>query len=121
MGEGIKFIETLGLEAIEKYESELLAYGTEVLAAIPGVTLIGTAKSKAAILSFVIENVHPHDIGSIVDSYGVAIRTGHHCCQPVMSRYGVPATARASLALYNTKEDIDQLVHAIKKVQEIFQ
>ena len=90
----------------------LLAYGTAALTTVDGVRLIGTARRKASILSFVLEGVHPHDIGTIVDREGVAIRTGHHCAQPVMDRFGVPATARASLAIYNTREEIDALVRA---------
>ncbi len=88
--------------------------------AVPGVTLIGTAPDKASILSFVMDGVHPHDIGTVVDRDGVAIRTGHHCAQPVMARFGVPATARASLAIYNTREDIDQLVAALHEVRRVF-
>jgi cysteine desulfurase/selenocysteine lyase len=98
----------------------LLVYGTEALLQIPGLRLTGTARDKAGILSFVIDGVHPHDVGTIVDREGVAIRTGHHCCQPLMARLGVPATARASLALYNTRDEIDALVGALRNVQEVF-
>jgi cysteine desulfurase/selenocysteine lyase len=97
-----------------------LAYGTDALESLPGVRLVGTAKHKVGVLSFVMESAHPHDIGTIVDAEGVAIRTGHHCAQPVMERLGIPATARASLGLYNTREDIDALVRALRRVQEIF-
>ena len=106
--------------AMQAYEQELLAYGTQALTSVPGVRMIGTAARKAGILSFVMDEVHPHDIGTILDQEGVAIRTGHHCTQPLMDRLSVPATARASLALYNTKEEIDALVGALAKVREIF-
>src|SRR5262249_30075501 len=102
------------------HETELLAYGTQVLEDIDGLRLIGTAPRKASILSFVMDGVHPHDIGTIVDREGVAIRTGHHCAQPVMARFGVPATARASLAMYNTREELDALGRALRKVREVF-
>ena len=95
-------------------------YATEAVSAIPGVRLIGTAKEKAGVLSFVIEGVHPHDIGTILDQEGIAIRTGHHCSQPVMERFGIPATARASFAVYNTREEVDALVRGIEKVREVF-
>ena len=98
----------------------MLEYGTQALSSIPGLRLIGTAKSKAAVLSFVMEGVHAHDVGTILDQEGVAVRTGHHCAQPLMQRFGVDATARASLALYNTREDIDALVEGIQKVREVF-
>jgi cysteine desulfurase / selenocysteine lyase len=116
----LEYINRLGIENIEKHEHELLQYATEQVSVIPGVKLIGTAKEKAGVLSFVMEGVHPHDIGTILDQQGIAIRTGHHCAQPVMHRFGVPATARASFGLYNTKEEIDALVSGIKKVQEVF-
>jgi cysteine desulfurase / selenocysteine lyase len=116
----IDYLNNLGLENIAEYEHELLTYATSKVSAIPGVRLIGTAKEKASVLSFVIEGVHPHDIGTILDQEGIAIRTGHHCAQPVMERFGIDATARASFGLYNTKEEIDALVKGIKKVQEVF-
>ena len=116
----IEYLENLGMENIAAYEHELLSYATEVVSAIPGVRLIGTAAEKTGVLSFVMEGVHPHDIGTILDQEGIAIRTGHHCAQPVMERFGVDATARASFGLYNTKEEIDALVRGIKKVQEVF-
>src|SRR5690606_19846863 len=102
------------------HERDVLDYGTRALSAIPGLTLIGTAPDKAGVLAFTLDFAHPHDIGTIVDAEGVAIRTGHHCAQPVMKRYGVPATARASLGLYNTRADVDALVAALAKVQEMF-
>lgn len=120
LGKAIEYLTSVGLERVAEHESEVLAYGTARLAEIPGLKLIGTARRKASILSFVIDGVHPHDIGTIVDREGVAIRTGHHCAQPLMSRYGVPATARASLAMYNTSDEIDALVSALRKVREVF-
>jgi cysteine desulfurase/selenocysteine lyase len=116
----IEYLNSLGMENIEKYEHELLRYATAKVAALPGVRVIGTAKEKAGVLSFVIEGVHPHDVGTILDQEGIAIRTGHHCAQPVMDRYKIDATARASFGLYNTKEEIDALVKGIQKVQEVF-
>ena len=98
----------------------MLAYATEKVSAIPGVRLIGTAKEKAAVLSFIMDGVHPHDIGTILDQEGIAIRTGHHCAQPVMERFGIDATARASFGLYNTKQEVDALVRGIYKVREVF-
>jgi len=116
----LEYINRLGIENIERHEHELLEYATKRVSALPGIKLIGTAKEKAGVLSFVMEGVHPHDVGTILDQQGIAIRTGHHCAQPVMQRFGVPATARASFGLYNTKEEIDALVSGIKKVQEVF-
>lgn len=120
LGAAIDYISAIGMTRIEAHERELLAYGTESLKTVPGLKLIGTAPKKASILSFVMEGVHPHDVGTIVDRQGVAIRTGHHCAQPVMDRFGIPGTARASLALYNTREDIDRLVSALMQVNEVF-
>ncbi len=116
----LDYVREAGLDRIGAHEHALLEYGTEALESIDGVRLIGTARHKAAVLSFVMEGVHPHDIGTIVDAEGIAIRTGHHCAQPVMQRFGVPATARASLALYNTREEIDALVQALRKVRKVF-
>jgi cysteine desulfurase/selenocysteine lyase len=116
----LDYITQIGFEGIGSHEQDLLGYGTQVLEATPGVRLIGTARDKASILSFVMENVHPHDIGTIVDRAGIAIRTGHHCAQPVMERFGVPATARASLAMYNTREELDALGVALRRVSEVF-
>jgi cysteine desulfurase / selenocysteine lyase len=116
----LEYLNKIGLDNIAAYEHELLDYATEQVSSIPGVRLIGTAKHKASVLSFVMENVHPHDIGTILDQEGIAVRTGHHCAQPVMQYFGVDATARASFALYNTKEEVDALVHGIHKVREVF-
>ncbi|MFA6957804.1 MAG: cysteine desulfurase [Thermoanaerobaculia bacterium] len=120
LGAAVDYIESVGIEAIAAWEHELLEYATAKLEKIHGLRIIGSAENKAAVISFVLENAHPHDIGTIVDQEGVAIRTGHHCAQPAMIRFGVPATARASFALYNTKEDVDALVAAVGRVVEIF-
>jgi cysteine desulfurase / selenocysteine lyase len=119
LGEAISFLQELGLNTIADIEDDLLDYATLKLLAIDGLTIIGTAKKKAAILSFVIEGVHPHDAGSILDHLGIAVRVGHHCAQPIMTFFGVPATIRASLSMYNTKADIDALVIGINKVKEV--
>jgi cysteine desulfurase / selenocysteine lyase len=119
LGAAIDYVRMLDLEAIGAYEHSLLVYATEELQKIPGVRIIGTAREKASVLSFVMEGIHPHDIGTILDTEGIAIRTGHHCAQPIMQRFGIPATARASFAFYNTKEEVDALVKAIYKVKEI--
>jgi cysteine desulfurase/selenocysteine lyase len=120
LGAAIDYLEDIGMEAINAYEQELLAYAMEVVGAIPGVRIFGTAREKAGVISFSVEGVHPHDIGTILDQEGIAIRTGHHCAQPLMERFGVPAMARASLAFYNTKAEIDALVAGIHKVKEVF-
>lgn len=120
LGASIDYINSIDFDSAIKHEKELLEYATEKLSEIKSLKIIGTAKEKASVISFVIDGVHPHDIGTILDKYGVAIRAGHHCAQPVMDFYGVPATARASFAFYNTKEEIDKLVEAIKKTVEIF-
>src|SRR6185312_4725147 len=120
LGAGLDYLSGLGLEAALAHEQDLLEYGTKALEAVPGLRLVGTAKEKAGVLSFVMENIHPHDIGTILDQQGIAIRTGHHCAQPVMQRFGIPATARASLAIYNTRSDIDALVAGIHKLKEVF-
>jgi cysteine desulfurase/selenocysteine lyase len=117
---GLEYIAGLGLEQIRHYEQQLLAYGTELLSAIPGVRLIGTARHKAAVLSFVLEGVHAHDLGTILDQQGVAVRAGHHCAMPVMQRFGVPATARASMAFYNTRAELETLAATIEDAREIF-
>ena len=116
----LDYIEATGFDAITAHERDLLHYGTQILQSIDGIRLIGTAPEKASILSFVMDGIHPHDIGTIVDREGVAIRTGHHCAQPVMERFGIPATARASLALYNTREELDALGRALQRVREVF-
>jgi cysteine desulfurase/selenocysteine lyase len=120
LGVAIDYVTGLGLPRIAAHEDELLRYGTERLQAIPGLRIVGTAKHKAGVLSFVLDGIHPHDVGTVLDYEGIAIRTGHHCAQPVMDRYGLPATARASLACFNTRADLDALARGIVKVQEMF-
>jgi len=120
LGAAIDFVRGIGWPAIAAHEGELLAYGHERLGALPGVRLIGTAPDKASVISFVVDGVHPHDLGTIVDRDGVAIRTGHHCAQPVMDFFGLPATARASLAMYNTREEIDALADSVERAQRMF-
>jgi cysteine desulfurase/selenocysteine lyase len=120
LGAAVDYINSIGIERIQASEHELLAYATAQLERIPGLRLIGTAHEKASVLSFVLEGVHPHDVGTILDREGVAVRTGNHCAQPVLEWFGVPATTRASLAFYNTKQDIDALVAGIYKVKEFF-
>jgi cysteine desulfurase/selenocysteine lyase len=117
---GLDYIAGLGLDRIADYEHALLDHGTELLSAVPGVRLIGTARFKAAVLSFVLDGVHAHDLGTILDHQGVAIRAGHHCAMPVMERFGVPATARASIAFYNTRGELETLAEAVDKAREIF-
>ncbi len=120
LGAAIDYINSVDFEAAAAYENELLEYATKRLADIPGVKIIGTAAEKASVLSFTIEGIHPHDIGTILDQQGIAIRAGHHCAQPVMEFFDVPATARASFAFYNTKEEVDKLADAVQKVIEVF-
>src|ERR1700704_1365705 len=120
LGAAIDYLNIIGREKAAAYEHELLNYATERLSAIEGVRIIGTAREKLGVLSFVIEDIHPHDIGTILDQRGIAVRAGHHCAQPVMQRFKVPATARASFAFYNTREEVDILVSAIEKVIEVF-
>jgi cysteine desulfurase/selenocysteine lyase len=120
LGAAIDYLQGIGLDKIEAYERELLDYATLRMQSLPGVRLIGTAKHKAAVLSFEVAGVHPHDVGTILNDAGVAIRTGHHCAQPVMARFHVPATARASFAFYNTKGEVDKLIDGLLKVQEVF-
>ena len=120
LGAAIDYVSALGLSAIAAHEHDLLAYGTEALRRVPGLRLIGTAKEKASVLSFCLGDLHPHDVGTVLDREGIAIRTGHHCAQPLMRRLGLAATVRASLAPYNRREDIDALVLGLHKVMEVF-
>jgi cysteine desulfurase/selenocysteine lyase len=120
LGAALDYVNSVGIERIARHEKQVLAYGTKRLQEIPGLRLIGTAREKEGILSFVLEGIHPHDIGTVLDQEGIAIRTGHHCAQPLMDRFGVPATARASLALYNTMEEMDALASGLQKVREVF-
>ena len=119
LGAAIDYMNELDMAGVAAFEQELLSYATRLVGEIPGLRIIGTAREKAGVLSFVIEGIHPHDIGTILDDEGIAIRTGHHCAQPVMQRFGVPATARASFAFYNTKEEIDVFIGALRKVVEV--
>jgi len=120
LGEAIDYITNIGIDNIALHEKYLLDYATEVIADIPGLKIIGTAKEKVSVLSFVLDDIHPHDIGTFLDFEGVAIRTGHHCTQPVMDRYGIPATSRASFAMYNTKDEIDILIKGLTKIIGVF-
>jgi cysteine desulfurase / selenocysteine lyase len=121
LGAAIDYLDSVGFQAIEPYEKELLRYATERLSKIPSLKIIGNADEKASLISFTLEGIHPHDIGTVLDQCGIAVRAGHHCAQPVMTRFHVPATARASFAFYNTKEEVDKLVQGIEKVLEVFQ
>jgi cysteine desulfurase/selenocysteine lyase len=120
LGTAVDYLSAIGMDNVTAHEEDLLAYATRTLSAMPGLTIIGTAPEKIGVLSFVLEGVHPHDVGTVLDQEGIAIRTGHHCAQPVMEFFGIPATARASLALYNTREEIDALAEGIRKVQRMF-
>lgn len=120
LGAAIEFVDSVGLAAISAHEDELMAYATGRLAQIEGVRIIGTATAKAGVLSFVMDCAHAHDIGTILDNQGIAIRAGHHCAMPLMQRFGVAATARASFALYNTRTEIDRLVAGLHMVRELF-
>lgn len=120
LGAAVDYLSAVGMTSIAAWEHELLGYATDEVGALPGVRIIGTAKQKAAVLSFTVAGVHPHDVGTILNEEGVAVRTGHHCAQPVMQRFGIPATARASFAFYNTFEEIDQLVAGLRRVQQVF-
>ena len=120
LGAAIDYVNGLGMDNVAAYEHEVLTYATEAVAAIPGIRVIGTAREKAGVLSFLLDSVHPHDIGTILDQEGIAIRAGHHCAQPIMQRFGIAATVRASFGLYNTKEEVDALVNGIQNVREVF-
>ena len=120
LGAALDYLSALGLDAISAHETDLLAHATELVNATPGVRIIGNAERKAAVLSFAVDGVHPHDVGTLLNEEGVAIRTGHHCAQPVMQRFKVPATCRASFAFYNRHDEVDALIAAIRKVQKVF-
>jgi len=120
LGAAIDYVNGLGMDNVAAYEREVLTYATEAVTAIPGIRVIGTAREKAGVLSFLLDSIHPHDIGTILDQEGIAIRAGHHCAQPIMQRFGIAATARASFGLYNTKEEVDALVNGIQNVREVF-
>jgi cysteine desulfurase/selenocysteine lyase len=119
LGAAIGYVTEVGFDAITAHEAALMSRATAALSAVPGLHLVGTAKRKASVVSFVMDGIHPHDIGTIVDREGVALRTGHHCAQPIMDRFGIPATARASFAMYNTVEEIDALVAALDRVRAL--
>jgi cysteine desulfurase/selenocysteine lyase len=120
LGAAIDYVGKLGLDEVSRHEQDVLSYATESVSGLPGVRLIGTAKEKTGVLSFVMDGIHPHDIGTVLDQEGVAVRTGHHCAQPLMERFGVAATTRASFGLYNTREEVDALIRGIRRVQEVF-
>ena len=120
LGAAVDYIQGVGIERIHAHETDLLDYATDQVNRLPGVRIIGTAEKKAAVLSFIVDGVHPHDVGTLLNEEGVAIRTGHHCAQPVMRRFGIPATSRASFAFYNTHSEVDALVAGIRKVQKVF-
>jgi cysteine desulfurase/selenocysteine lyase len=120
LGAAIDYLNAVGMGGIAAHETDLLDYATDQVNRLPGVHIIGTAEKKAAVLSFVIDGVHPHDVGTLLNEDGVAIRTGHHCAQPVMQRFGIPATSRASFAFYNTMAEVDALVASIRNVQKVF-
>ncbi|HQN08736.1 MAG TPA: cysteine desulfurase [Thermoanaerobaculia bacterium] len=120
LGTALDYVTTIGLERIAAHERALLAHATERLSEVPGLRIVGTAREKAGVVSFVLDDVHPHDVGTILDQEGICIRTGHHCAQPVMARYDLPATARASFGLYNTLEEVDALVDGLRRVREVF-
>jgi len=120
LGAAIEYVTKIGIDSIKEHENSLLEYATQQIAQVPGLRIIGTAKEKTSVLSFVLENIHPHDIGTFLDFEGVAIRTGHHCTQPLMKRFNIPATSRASFAMYNKKEEVDVLVNGLKKIIEVF-
>jgi cysteine desulfurase/selenocysteine lyase len=120
LGTAADYLERIGMERIAARDAELLGYATAALQAIPGLHLVGRAAEKSAIISFVLEGIHPHDVATVLDLEGIAVRAGHHCAQPVMTRFGLPATVRASLAFYNSREDIDALAEGVKRVFEVF-
>jgi cysteine desulfurase / selenocysteine lyase len=120
LGAALKYVESVGLENVGAWERELLAYATERVLEIEGLRIIGTAEQKASVLGFVMNEAHPHDIGTILDNEGIAIRAGHHCAQPVMERFGIPATARASFAFYNTLDEVDALIAGLGTVKKMF-
>jgi cysteine desulfurase / selenocysteine lyase len=116
----LDYVGSLGMANVGAYEHDVLDYAIQSVGSIPGIHLVGTARNKTGVVSFTMEHIHPHDIGTILDQEGIAVRTGHHCAQPIMQRFGIPATARASFALYNTRQEVDALVAGIQKVREVF-
>ena len=120
LGEAIDYLEQVGFDAIARHEHHLLKVATELLSEVKGLTLVGQAAEKASLVSFVLQGIHPHDVGTVLNESGIAVRAGHHCAQPIMKRFGVPATTRASFAFYNTETEIDALVDGIQRVRKIF-
>jgi cysteine desulfurase/selenocysteine lyase len=120
LGAALEYVWRVGIDRAAAHERDLLVYGTELLTAIPGLRLIGTAREKVGVLSFLLDDVHPHDVGTVLDRDGIAVRTGHHCAQPIMERFGVPATTRASLAFYNSKAELDALANGVRSVRKLF-
>ncbi|MDP6461526.1 MAG: aminotransferase class V-fold PLP-dependent enzyme, partial [Gemmatimonadota bacterium] len=120
LGAAVGYLEEIGWECVESRERDLVEYATHRMAEVEGLRIIGTARVKSSVVSFILEDVHPHDIGTILDHDGIAIRTGHHCAQPVMERFGVPATARASFSVYNTRADVDALLGGLERVIEMY-
>jgi cysteine desulfurase/selenocysteine lyase len=120
LGEAIRYVENIGYEGIHAWEQELLHYGTEQVSKVPGIRFFGESDEKASVISFLIGDIHPYDGGTILDRLGIAIRTGHHCAQPIMSQFEIPGTMRASFAFYNTKEEIDRLIEGLEKVMQMF-
>jgi cysteine desulfurase/selenocysteine lyase len=120
LGAAVDYVTGIGFDAIAAHEEALLVHATPLLANIPGLRIIGRAREKTGILSFVLEGIHPHDVGTILDGEGIAVRAGHHCTMPLMERFGIPATARASFGLYNTRQEVDALAAAIHKAKEVF-
>lgn len=120
LGAAFDWLAGLDLEGARRHEHDLLVHGTELLSRVPGLRLVGTAPDKAGVLSFLLGEVHPHDVGTVLDREGIAIRTGHHCAQPLMQRYGIAATARASLGIYNLRSDLDALAAGLEKVRRMF-
>ena len=116
----LRYVNEIGLETIANYEHELLEYATEKLLTIPGLKIYGTAKNKCSVVSFLVNDIHPYDMGMMLDKMGIAVRTGHHCAQPLMQRYNIPGTVRASFAIYNTREEVDQLVEGVTRIAQIF-
>ena len=121
LGAAIDFMLDAGIDAIAAHEADLLAYATERISAVPGIRLFGTAPHKAAVLSFLVGDAHPYDVGTLLDQLGVAVRTGHHCTQPIMDRYGIPGTVRASFAVYNTRSEVDAFVAALERIMPMLQ
>ena len=120
LGAAVDYLDGIGMAEIQAHDTDIVDYATREMSAIPGVRIIGTAEKKAGAISFVVDGVHPHDVGTVLNDEGVAVRTGHHCAQPVMQRFGIPATSRASFACYNTFPEVDALVAGIRKVQKVF-